>query len=592
MVEDCLRPRVVLEGDADERIARLDVRARCGAAITHLDVRVDGTAQPRAAVAPDDDAATLSLPTLPRGRHTLEVAAVDEDGRVGPAARSVVWTDPLAERLEDAIFYQVLVDRFRGDGGAPLLPPADPGARAGGTLDGVRAAIDSGWFEAMGVSTLWLSPVYLGPDDARPGRDDDHLYSGYHGYWPVDTRRVDPRLGGEAALRAVITAAHGRGLGVWLDLVPNHYDQTNPRVAAHDGEGWFNHREPPCICGASDCPWSTEIETCWFAPYLPDVRLQQPDALAAAIDDAGHWVDAFGIDGFRVDAVPMMPRAATRRIYHGVRTRGRTPAGPGFVGEVFTGAGAAGIAALRYHLGPDGLDSAFDFPTMWALRAVLAGEAGFDDLVASMQAQDQALAGSGSVLARMLGNHDTTRIATALAGQEHHDAWTDPAPAIASTDTFARLRLGFALLLTLPGTPVIYYGDELGLAGAADPDNRRVMPADDAVGDAATALRQDVARLGRLRRCAAVLRRGRWRSLGATADAIAFVRELDGEASVLVVASTATVATTRTVPAAVQPGWYKDAMSETRIEVTTAGATVELPPLGLVVLLPETHDCA
>ncbi|MBX7079439.1 MAG: hypothetical protein K1X88_09655 [Nannocystaceae bacterium] len=590
LVDDCLRPRVVLEAEGDAPVARV-TPARDGAAVTHLDVRIDGSAQPRLTLASDDDATALSLPTLPRGRHTLEVAAVDAGGRVGPPARSVLWHQPIAAQLPDAIFYQVLIDRFRGDGGAPLQPPVDPGARAGGTLDGVRATIESGWFETLGVSTLWLSPVYLGPGDARPGRDDDHLYTGYHGYWPVDTRRVDPRIGGDEALRALVAAAHERGLGVWLDLVPNHYDETNPRVAAHQADAWFNHREPPCICGAVDCPWSSEIETCWFAPYLPDVRLQQPDALAAAIDDAGYWIDAVGIDGFRVDAVPMMPRAATRRIYHGVRTRGRTPAGPGFVGEVFTGAGAAGIAALRYHLGPDGLDSAFDFPTMWALRAALVGDAGFDDLVASMLAQDQALEGSGSVLARMLGNHDTTRIATALAGQEQHDAWDDPAPAIASDQTYARLRLGFALLLTLPGVPVIYYGDELGLAGAIDPDNRRVLPADDAVAEAGVALREDVARLGRLRRCAAVLRRGRWRTLGATADAFAFVRELDGEPSVLVVASAATVATTRTVPAGVEPGWYKDAMSETRIEVTTAGARVELPPLGVVVLLPESHAC-
>ncbi len=589
VVDDCEQPRVRPRRDDDGRWRAELSAAQGGAPIERLELRIDGTVRDELAVVEAEP--TIPLPPLDRGRHTLELVAIDADGARGPAAPAVHWQDPVAAQLDDAIIYQVLIDRFRGDDGAALAPPVDPGARAGGTLDGVRAMIEQGYFERFGVSTLWLSPVVVNPVDARVGRDDDHLYTGYHGYWPVDTRTVEPRIGGEAALTAVVELAHEHGLRVLLDLVPNHYDETNPRVAAHEAEGWFNTREPPCICGAPDCPWSSDIETCWFTPYLPDVRLQQRDALAFAIDDARQWVDRFGVDGFRVDAVPMMPRAATRRIYDGVRRAVGPREGTSFVGEVFTGAGAGGIAALRYHLGPDGLDSAFDFPTMWALRDVLRGDAGFEQLVTTMAAQDEALIGSGSVLARMLGNHDTTRFVTALAGDEDADAWTAPAPEVLAPEVLARVRLGFVLLFTLPGMPVLYYGDELALAGAADPDNRRVMPDDADVAPEPMALREVVAALGRLRRCAITLRRGGWRSLGATADQLAFVRELAGQDDVLVVVSRADAASALSVPAAVEPGWYKDAMSGERFEVGAGGVTLELPAFGARVLLPESHAC-
>jgi glycosidase len=588
IVEDCLRPRVAISADA-ERLELLS--ARDDEAIVAVEVAVDGEAKPALDVPAGATQLDWTPPVLPRGRHVVELRARGRAGVAGPATSVAVWTDPVADTPADAIVYHMMIDRYRGDDGAALATPSDPGTRAGGTLDGVRAELERGTFDAMGVSTLWLSPVYLNPDEARTARDSDRLVEGYHGYWPLDSRAVDGRIGGDAALDALVASAHDRGIRVVLDLVPNHYDEGNPRVLEHGDDGWFNERDPVCVCGAADCPWSTEIETCWFTPYLPDVRLQQPDALAAAIDDALWWQARFGIDGYRVDAVPMMPRAATRRIYHAVR-RAIGPAGASLLlGEVFTGPGAGGIAALRYHLGPDGLDSVFDFPTMWAIRDVLTGRAGFDALVDVLQAEDDALAGSGAVLARMLGNHDTARITSVVAGDDARDPWASPPTATPTADELARVRLGFALVFTLPGMPVVYYGDEVGLPGANDPDSRRVMPDPAALDPAASALAADVATLGTLRRCSETLRRGAWRPVGVTAEHLAFVRE-GADTAVLVVASAAADATAITVPAAVAPGWYKDAMSGARLEIGEGGVTFDLPPFGVLVLVPEEHACA
>lgn len=594
VVDACDVPQVVVadEQDAGSELAVELFAAVDDARVIEVDVTIDGVRVPAVAPAVDGTSAALPLGTLERGRHVVAAQARDADGRSGPEQRHVVWRDPSAATNADAVIYQIMIDRYRGDGGEALQPPTQPGARAGGTLDGVRSELERGTFDELGITTLWLSPVYTNPSGERPGKPGDpHVYEGYHGYWPADTRAVDPRIGADAALDALMTSAHDRGMRVVLDLVPNHYDQTHPRVGENTDAGWFNERDPTCVCGTPDCPWSTEIERCWFATYLPDVRFEQPDALDAAIADAVWWHDRFGVDGFRVDAVPMMPRAATRRIYDRLR-RTTTPRSElMLLGEVFTGPGAAGVAGLRYHLGPDGLDSAFDFPTMWAIRDALAGRGSFEVLAELLEHTDRELDGSGSVLARMLGNHDTTRIASSLSGDDARDPWTDAPPDVVHDEVLAAMRTGFVLLFGLPGIPVVYYGDEIGLAGAADPDSRRVMPASDAVSEPALALARDVARLGRLRGCMPTLRRGTWRRLGATSDHFAFVRELDGEASVIVAVSSAREATTLTIPAAATPGWYKDAMSDARVEIDATGARIDLPPFGAVVLIPEEHGC-
>jgi glycosidase len=142
---------------------------------------------------------------------------------------------PAAPTWADGLLYQVVTDRFRGDGGASLTAPESPGGRAGGTLDGITAEIEAGSFAAMGVTALWISPVYTNPIEAREGRGDGHMYEGYHGYWPLAPRGVEPRIGGEAALERLIATAHAAGLRVLLDVVPNHVYEDEPALRGAPG---------------------------------------------------------------------------------------------------------------------------------------------------------------------------------------------------------------------------------------------------------------------------------------------------------------------------------------------------------------------
>lgn len=550
---------------------------------------------------------------VPAGKLTLQLRARDRAGRaLETAASAFVGTSLSPATLGDTLVYQVLIDRFRRADGA-LAPPASPGDRAGGTLDGVRAALDAGYFDRLGVSTLWLSPVYSNPTAHLPGRDG-HLVAPYHGYWPADPRAVDPQLGGEAALDALVADAHARGLRVLLDVVPNHVFETHPWLAAH-GRGapgidpspspdadpatvsWFNDGPDACVCGAPGCDWAGHMETCWFAPYLPDVNWRHPAVLAAGVDDLVWWMSRFDLDGLRLDAVPMMPRAASRRMVHAVRNMMFRPAADLYVvGETYTGPGDGGRAQIAAYLGSrwDGLDGAFDFPLMWAARDALAHGAagGFAMLESEIAAGATVWSGSGATVAHMIGNHDTTRFASEAAGDAGGDPWTAPPPQPSTDEPYRRQLVALALMMTLPGVPVLYYGDELGLAGGSDPDSRRVMPdvLAGALPPAQQALSDAVATIGRLRRCAPALR-GTRAPLLATADHdVALHRPLGSGEVAVVVLSRGKSAATVDAPG-VPAGRYRDALGGGTLVSDGAHAVFTAAPLAAAIYLPEGSPC-
>src|SRR5262249_31088743 len=151
--------------------------------------------------------------------------------------------------------------------------------------------------------------------------------------------------------------------------------------------------------------------------------------------------------------------------------------------------------------GPYGLDGSFHFPLMWTLREAIALEsAPLSSIDASFRAGEEAWNGAGAVMGLMIGNHDVARFASASAGNADGDSWSGPLQPLDPL-VYARQRVALASVLTLPGAPVIYYGDEAGLAGRSDPDCRRVMPAEDTLIDAQIATRDLARKVGRARAC-------------------------------------------------------------------------------------------
>lgn len=594
VMPDCGAPELTVESvNVDVETMKVSARfatAEDGSALVKAVGRTRDGAEVPATIDASSGTVEVALAGLARGKHTLTLTAEDAAGRT-VSARAAGFVAPAAATWGDGLLYQVVTDRFRGDGGVALESPESPGARAGGTLDGITAEIERGTFAAMGVTGLWISPVYVNPVEAREGRGDGHLYEGYHGYWPLESRGVDPRIGGESGLDRLVATAHGSGLRVLLDVVPNHVYEENPRFVGRTDDAGYHWHAPTCVCGLGDCDWGRYIRTCWFTTYLPDVRLEEPAALKLAHEDLVWWMDRFDTDGVRVDAVPMMPRGATRRMAHELR-RSVAPADSQFlIGEVYTGAGTWGVDVIRYYLGPDGLDSVFNFPLMWVIRDVVAHEsARFAELEAMLAEVERATEGSGAVLGTILGNHDTTRFFSEAHGDAGGDPWSMPAVQVEDALVFQRMRLGLTLLLTLPGLPVIYYGDEVGLAGGNDPDNRRVLPAWDALtGEQETTLWL-VQRLGKLRGCSAALRTG-GRTVVAAEDDVYVVARGSGAETVLVMMARVDAAVT--IPGALVPvGEFVDVLGGEVFGLGGVDATVELVARAPRVLVARDGPCS
>jgi glycosidase len=537
---------------------------------------------------PASGALAIEVSGLPRGNNVARLVAADEAGRRVEQPVSL-WIDPRAAKVTDSVIYEIFVDRFRTSDGKALPAPRSPGARAGGTLDGVRAELERGTFEALGVTALWLTPPTVSPDESRLGRSG-HLEEGYHGYWQLDTRVVDPRLGGDDALDRLVEAAHRRGIRILIDIVPNHLYEEHPRYLLHQNDGWFHQGQDKCVCGDDACSWATDIEHCWFTAYLPDYRFQHAEVMRLTAEDAAYWMTRFHVDGVRIDAVPMMPRAATRRIVDALR-RAVAPSSASFsLGEVFTG--TDGLDTIRYYLGSDGLSSAFDFPLMWALRdAVAADRIGFGEVDAALARSETAVAGTSNVFARMLDNHDTSRFLSYAAGDGERDAWDDPPPDPVSDIPYRRLELGLTLLFTMPGIPVLYYGDEFGLAGASDPDSRRVMPDLASLTPRQAHVVEITRRLGALRTEVEALRSGTMRTLLAERDRYAFIREATNGSLAATLVSKSNEATTIALAGdAFPPGVYVDAMSGEQFAVSRSRSpSVPMLPLSFRVLVPATN---
>ena len=593
---DCDRPALQIDGVETTTDGHATVRAtflssRAGEPIDPASIATrgrDGSTLTVGSIDPARGAVTLETSGLKPGKYTYTIEARDTAGTLAEDARATVWIDATSGSPEpwdprDAIVYQVLIDRFRGNSG-PLAPPASPSARAGGTLAGVRQALESGEIEALGASAIWLSPLYENPEGEFPG-NDGRSYTSYHGYWPIASRAIDSRFATEAELDDFVALAHARGIRVIFDVVPNHVHQEHPWTKEHPD--WF---EQDCLCGQGTCDWGTHIKTCWFAPYLPDLDWTNVDAARAATDDVLWWFDRWDADGIRIDAVPMMPRAATRRIATAARRRYAHAGHALYVlGENFTGPG--NYQSLRYDLGPYGLDGSFHFPLMWTLREAIALEsAPMSAIDASFRAGEEAWDGSGAVMGLMIGNHDVSRFASVSAGNDGGDTWSAPPQPLDPT-VYAKQRVALASVLTMPGAPVIYYGDEVGLAGRSDPDCRRVMPAEDQLLEAQLQTRDVARKIGRTRACSRPLRRGALETLLADEERFVFAREIDGDVAIVSLVRRPTGPVDVPLPPST-PASLVDVVTGERVDASSKTLSVDAEPLRVHVYVSADGACA
>jgi glycosidase len=599
-VADCSTPGLQIDDAAGSATGAATVQATFLSASTHDPIEPssivvtahDGTTVTPASVAADASTGviTLTFAGLPPGKHSLTVAAKDVKGRAADPAWATAWIEPQPWDPRDMFLYQIMVDRYRGDGDTPLVQPSIPSARAGGTIAGVTAAIENGDFARLGVNALWVTPLYLNPTGWFPGLDGKP-YSSYHGYWPIDERAIEPALGAESDVDALIASAHAHDMRVLFDVVPNHVHEQNPYSQQHLNGGWFNHPDGTCICGDPTCDWTTHITDCWFINYLPDLDWRNQAVADQLTSDVQWWIDRFDADGIRIDAVPMMVRAATRRVAAALRAKYEHPVNTMFLlGENFVG--QYDFDLLKYQLGPFGLNSEFHFPLMWALRGAIADQnQPMSAIDAAVQGGITDWAGSGAVMTTLIGNHDVDRFASESAGDGDGDPWTPAVQPPPDSDIYARQVLALGAVFSLPGAPVVYYGDDVALVGHYDPDSRHVMPADSALNSAQSATRQSLGQLAKVRACSAALRQGTYRTLLADDEHLVYARELSGADTAVVVLFRNASTLSASFPG-IAAGTWVDALSGQAQSLSPELTNVVGAPLSLQLLFPQGSACA
>jgi len=413
------------------------------------------------------------------------------------------------EWVKDAVFYQIFPDRFaRSEAVAkpsnlePWDSPPTVHGFKGGDLMGVAERLD--YLADLGITAIYFNPVFQSASNHR-----------YHTH---DYYRVDPILGGDEALRALLDAAHARGIKVVLDGVFNHasrgFFQFNHLLECGPSSpyvDWFIVHEFPL--NAYERGAKPNYAAWWDLPALPKLNTETPAVREFIWGVAEYWV-RFGIDGWRLDVPAEIDDDDFWREFRR-RVKAANPEAY-IVGEIWEPAG-------RWLQG-DQFDAVMNYlfsrPAIGYFgRETLSGLRHGPYPVKPMDAADFGRAIEKVIQLydwevvqaqlNLLGSHDTPRFLSMVDGD------------------VSALQLATLCQMTLPGAPCIYYGDELGLTGGYEPECRNTIPWDrlDALkGDLWATTRAAIA----LRNAHPVLRRGTYETVLARDDLLAYRRALNG----------------------------------------------------------------
>lgn len=449
-------------------------------------------------------------------RVGLEPVAIPGDYT---AADDALVADPVRQAGSDEQFYFVMTDRFAngdpsndkagidGDRLAHGFDPTDKGFYQGGDLAGLRSKLD--YIEGLGTTAIWLTPSFKNRPVQGTGTSAS---AGYHGYWITDFTQIDPHLGTNAELEALIDDANARGIKVYFDIITNHtadvisyeggqyayIDQATkpykdasgvafnpatyagtdtfpaldpatsfpykPVIADADKDvkvpAWLN--DPTLYHNRGDSTWAGESVTFGDFVGLDDLMTEHPTVVDGFIDVYQDWVD-LGIDGFRIDTAKHVNFEFWEKWSTEVLDYAHAKGKDEFFmfGEVYD----ADPAKLSPYVRNSDMNSVLDFTFQSAATAYAkgTGAAAKPSGLRTLFAGDDMYTtpdSSATALPTFLGNHDMGRIGYFLAG----------------ADALPRDELAHELMYLTRGQPVVYYGDEQGFAGTGgDKDARQTL---------------------------------------------------------------------------------------------------------------------
>jgi glycosidase len=402
-----------------------------------------------------------------------------------PLAKGKVIIDPTKLNNSDwhsSIMYFMMVDRFVDGDTSNNKPVNDPAILTkaqyyGGDIKGITQKIKAGYFRDLGINTIWISPITQNPTDAwGQFNDPDTKFSGYHGYWPITSTSVDYRLGNSADVKEMLHTAHSNGLSVLLDYVANHVHEQHAVYQKH--KDWVTPLYLPDGTMNTE-KWDEHRLTTWFDTFLPTLDLEKQEVTDFMVDSAIYWITEYNFDGFRHDATKHIPNNFWRTLNKKVKKVSQENGKYIYqIGETY-----GSHELINSYIGSGLLDAQFDFNMYDNALPVFATE---DE---SMTRLGEALEASLStygyhhLMGNITGNQDKPRFMSYADGTLSFDTpWMEYKrigwkQTIEVQDSLAYRKMAMfnAFNLTIPGIPIIYYGDEIGMAGAGDPDNRRMM---------------------------------------------------------------------------------------------------------------------
>jgi glycosidase len=546
----------------------------------------------------------IEVSGLTAGKHSVKIWAWDESGRAAENNPLWIplWVEDEAWDWNDALIYFAFTDRFRnGDWGSadaydPIHGLAECSNWNGGDFLGIIHALDEGYFQELGVNTIWITPVYENPEGSYIGLDGHNWFSGYHGYWPTEPDGIEERLGdwgegyytpAEDRLAELIAKAHEQGIRVLFDLVLNHVHEDHVYVQEHPD--WFGGG---CICGDPGCDWDERAIDCWFIDYLPDLDYTNHDITMRVLDDTMALIRDYDVDAVRVDAAKHMNHVSMRSLR--MRLQDEVERGGGAeiytVGETFT----SDRGTIMNYVADYELHGQFDFPLYYSIRSAFVNGGSFSDLENSVQASASAY--GDAIMSPFLGNHDIERFSSAFtgAGGDCWSGWTedpmaDGGSTVTQWDLINHLSMAFAFTLTQPGAPLIYYGDEIGLHGWGDPDNRRMMSFDPYLSANQQELHDRVAAIGQARADHRALRRGDRVQLWVDDSFYAYARDNGGGEVAIVAMNKSGDGRSETVSVSgtsLADGTLTDVFSGATFSVSGGSVSIGLDSMQYAILVP------
>lgn len=384
---------------------------------------------------------------------------------------------------EAMIIYFLMVDRFRNGDKTNDHPVNDPEIDPkvnyfGGDLAGITRAIEDGYFTNLGINTIWISPITQNPLQGFVEYPAPHRkFSGYHGYWPITLSTIDHRFGDPNELNKMVSEAHDKGMNILLDFVSHHVHQDYAMLKTHPD--WITSVDLPGK-RKNIRLFDEERLTTWFDIFLPTFNLTIPEVTEMVSDSAAFWIKEYKIDGFRHDAAKHVPESYWRVLTKKLNKQVVIPESRNVyqIGETF---GSRELIAS--YINPGMLDAQFEFNLYWDAKSAFSTDNfSFRDLNYSLQ-QSFITYGEHNLMGNITGNQDMPRFISFASGalspgENAVEAGWNRDVQVKDTIGYRRLACLQAFNMTIPGIPVIYYGDEFGMAGAADPDNRRMMKFD------------------------------------------------------------------------------------------------------------------